>query len=137
MENNSDAATEIMMSVLKLEQLAQLAICIVALYHQPVHMAWWLWPLLFLLPDISTVGYLINTRVGAACYNIAHHKAVAGLFICIGFFFHLPVWFLIGFVFYGHSSFDRALGYGLKYADSFQHTHLGFIGKKKDVEVIR
>jgi hypothetical protein len=29
----------------------------------------------------------------------------------------------------GHSSFDRVLGYGLKYDDDFKHTHLGWIGK--------
>jgi hypothetical protein len=30
---------------------------------------------------------------------------------------------------FGHSAFDRMLGYGMKYTDSFQHTHLGLIGK--------
>jgi len=33
-------------------------------------------------------------------------------------------------VLYGHSSFDRLCGYGLKYVDDFKHTHLGWIGKK-------
>jgi hypothetical protein len=28
-----------------------------------------------------------------------------------------------------HSSLDRVLGYGLKYPDAFQNTHLGRIGK--------
>ena len=30
---------------------------------------------------------------------------------------------------YGHSSFDRVLGYGLKHEDAFQNTHLGRIGR--------
>jgi hypothetical protein len=34
-------------------------------------------------------------------------------------------------VLYGHSSMDRMLGYGLKYADDFKHTHLGWLGKSK------
>lgn len=34
-----------------------------------------------------------------------------------------------GLLLFGHSAFDRLLGYGLKYADSFQNTHLGRIGK--------
>jgi hypothetical protein len=37
---------------------------------------------------------------------------------------------LIGVILLGHSSLDRALGYGLKYEDSFQNTHLGRIGKE-------
>jgi hypothetical protein len=31
----------------------------------------------------------------------------------------------------GHSSADRILGYGLKYSDSFHHTHLGWIGRAR------
>ena len=30
---------------------------------------------------------------------------------------------------FGHSSFDRVMGYGLKHEDSFQNTHLGGIGR--------
>ena len=30
---------------------------------------------------------------------------------------------------FGHSSFDRIMGYGLKHEDAFQNTHLGKIGK--------
>jgi hypothetical protein len=29
-----------------------------------------------------------------------------------------------------HVAVDRALGYGLKYPDSFAHTHLGWIGRQ-------
>jgi hypothetical protein len=36
---------------------------------------------------------------------------------------------LTGLILFGHSSMDRVLGYGMKYSDSFQHTHLGMIGK--------
>ena len=28
-----------------------------------------------------------------------------------------------------HAAFDRSLGYGLKYALGFRHTHLGLIGR--------
>src|SRR3954470_22529461 len=33
-------------------------------------------------------------------------------------------------IWFAHIGLDRALGYGLKYDDSFQHTHLGWIGKR-------
>ncbi len=36
-----------------------------------------------------------------------------------------------GLILYGHASLDRIFGYGLKFGNSFQHTHLGWIGKMK------
>ena len=30
---------------------------------------------------------------------------------------------------FGHSSFDRVFGYGLKHENAFQNTHLGRIGR--------
>ncbi|WP_218779859.1 DUF4260 family protein [Hymenobacter crusticola] len=38
--------------------------------------AWWVLPAIFLLPDVSTLGYLAGPRVGALCYNLAYHKAL-------------------------------------------------------------
>ena len=36
------------------------------------HGSWLLFALLFLLPDVSMVGYLANARAGAAIYNAIH-----------------------------------------------------------------
>jgi hypothetical protein len=119
-----------MKNMLKAEQATQLALTITALYYQPIHFAWWLWPILFLSPDLSMLGYMWNTRVGAVLYNLAHHKAVAGALIVVGFIGHMPGWLFWGLLLWAHSSFDRVMGYGLKFPDSFQHTHLGLIGKK-------
>lgn len=116
--------------LLKLEELAQLILCIAGLYFLPLHIYWWLWPVLFLLPDLSMIGYLVNTKVGALCYNLAHHKGTAGIIILAGWFLSNPVLLLIGLLLWGHSAFDRVLGYGLKFPDSFKHTHLGMIGKE-------
>ncbi|MFN3665935.1 MAG: DUF4260 family protein, partial [Sediminibacterium sp.] len=41
------------------------------------------------------------------------------------------VWQAKLLVLLAHSTFDRVAGYGLKYFDSFDHTHLGWIGKSK------
>jgi hypothetical protein len=111
--------------VLKLEELAQLAICLVAMYYQPIELRWWIWVILFFLPDIGMLGYLINTSVGAVSYNLFHHKMIAVLILGAGWYMHMPVLTLSGLLLYGHSSFDRVFGYGLKYFDSFKHTHLG------------
>ena len=114
-----------MEKTLKLEELAQLAITLVALYYQPLEFRWWTWIILFLLPDIGMLGYLINTSVGAITYNLFHHKMIALGVLGIGWFMGMPVVTLSGLLLYGHSSFDRVMGYGLKYFDSFKHTHLG------------
>ena len=103
----------------------------IALYFQPLHFAWWLWPVIFLSPDLSMAGYLINTRAGAACYNLAHHKGIAGILMIAGYFAHIPLLLFIGSLLYAHSCFDRMMGYGLKFPDSFNHTHLGMIGKAR------
>lgn len=90
----------------------------------------WLFWALFLAPDIGFVGYAFSTRAGVLTYNILHHKGIGiGLYVC-GAMMSMPPMQLAGLVIFGHSSFDRLLGYGLKFPDSFQHTHLGNIGKK-------
>lgn len=118
-----------MNNLLKSEQAAQLALAILALYLQPIHIAWWLWLFLFLSPDIGMAGYLMNNQVGAWVYNFFHHRGVAAIVIFAGYFLHVPWVLLIGLVLFAHSAFDRMLGYGLKYPDGFAHTHLGYVGK--------
>ena len=120
-----------MKQLIALEEVAQLAAAIAGLYYQPIAVMWWLWPFIFLSPDLSMVGYLVNPKVGAWLYNLAHHKAVAVACMAIGWFGHAPLCLFIGLLLYAHSSFDRTMGYGLKYEDDFGHTHLGMIGKKK------
>ena len=118
-----------MKKLLQSEEFAQLALAIIGLYFAPVHVAWWLWPVLFLAPDLSMLGYMVNTRFGALTYNLAHHKLVAGAILLLGWFTNQPIILTTGLLLWAHSSFDRIMGYGLKYSDSFQHTHLGMIGK--------
>jgi hypothetical protein len=92
--------------------------------------SWWMYALLFFLPDISFAAYLINTKIGAWTYNLFHHKGLMTGLILAGYFAQLPLLLAIGIVFLGHSCFDRVFGYGLKFADNFKHTHLGNIGKQ-------
>ncbi|MBU1373538.1 MAG: DUF4260 domain-containing protein [Bacteroidetes bacterium] len=119
-----------MKTILKTEELAQLSIAVYALYLQPIHIFWGLWIILFLAPDLGMLGYLINTKIGAIIYNLFHHKLIAILISAFGFFFANHILLLIGIILFAHSSFDRMMGYGLKYNDGFNHTHLGMVGKK-------
>lgn len=114
--------------LINLEELAKLAFSyFVSLY---LGFSWWAFFALLFLPDISIIGYIINTKVGAWCYNLFHHQGTAILTGVTGIILGLPELQLAGLVLFGHSALDRALGYGLKYNDNFKHTHLGWIGAK-------
>ncbi len=116
--------------LLTAEEIAQLFIGIIGLYIQPLHVSWWLWIPLFLSPDISMLGYLINTKLGAILYNLFHHKLIAIGILITGYFLNENIWVFIGLLLFTHSCFDRIFGYGLKFSDNFKHTHLGMIGQK-------
>lgn len=112
---------------LKLEELAMLLLSLVLFSFSGA--SWWWYLGLFFVPDVSFAAYAVNSRVGAFFYNLLHHKGLALLIFGMGYYLKAEGAMLVGSVFFGHSSFDRILGYGLKYPDDFQHTHLGWIGK--------
>ncbi|HMN06691.1 MAG TPA: DUF4260 domain-containing protein [Flavobacteriales bacterium] len=115
--------------LLKLEELAQLGVCIGTLVMHGV--PWWMYLLLAIGPDIGMPGYLAGPRTGAFTYNLFHHKGIALALATLGAFGWMPVALVAGVVLYGHSGLDRLFGFGLKYGDSFHNTHLGWIGKPK------
>lgn len=116
-----------MKNLLRLEELAMFGLAIYLNSYLPFD-GWLFWAL-FLAPDISMLGYLFNTRVGAIAYNVFHHKGVAIACYLAGYFLVIHELTLAGVVLFGHSSFDRIMGYGLKYSDNFKNTHLGWIGQ--------
>ena len=73
------------------------------------------------------IGYLVNTKVGAVTYNLFHHKAVGCILILPGVIQTNDYLLFAGLLFLAHSSFDRILGYGLKYPDNFKHTNVGYM----------
>jgi hypothetical protein len=82
--------------------------------------------LLFFLPDLSILTYLLGPRVGAIIYNLFHTLSLPLFGIAIGLMSQSTYW-IAGFslIWIAHIGFDRALGFGLKYPDSFSHTTLG------------
>jgi hypothetical protein len=117
-----------MKNLIQLEEAAMFFLSIY-LFNQ-LHFAWWWFVALILTPDLSMMGYLVNNKVGAICYNIVHHKAVAIVFYITGLYLHNEILQLAGLILFSHSSMDRMMGYGLKYFEGFKFTHLGVIGKK-------
>ena len=120
-----------MKTTLKLEEVAMTAIAIYFLTNFNLGLPLWLWIILFFAPDISMLGYLVDTKVGAFVYNLFHHKGLALAIAVAGYFFHTDVATSIGILLFAHASFDRIWGYGLKYEDSFKNTHLGSLEKIK------
>lgn len=117
-----------MKNILRIEELAMFGL---ALYlNSFLHFESWIFWALFLLPDLSMLGYLINPRVGALSYNLFHHKGIAIALYFAGLYGIRPEFSLLGLVLFAHSSFDRIFGYGLKFFDNFKNTHLGWIGNK-------
>ncbi|KMQ60122.1 hypothetical protein ACM46_17950 [Chryseobacterium angstadtii] len=114
---------------LQLEYFAFLILGIFAFGR--TELSWWWFAGLFFAPDISMLGYIINNKVGAFFYNLFHHLGLAIAVYLVGTVLALPYLQMAGAILFSHSAFDRILGYGLKYPDSFQNTHLGKIGKDK------
>ena len=91
--------------------------------------SWWIYAALFLVPDLSFAGYLGGPRIGAMVYNAAHSYLAPMAAMTTGFATASPLVLSIAMIWLAHIGFDRALGYGLKYAAGFGFTHLGRIGK--------
>ncbi|UHG92391.1 DUF4260 domain-containing protein [Spirosoma oryzicola] len=111
-----------MKTLLKSEELIQF-LGAIYLFSQ-VNFAWWWFPALLLAPDLSMIGYAVNPAVGAVVYNIVHHKGLGISIGLLGLMLGNQNLMLAGIILFAHSSMDRALGYGLKYTDSFKHTSL-------------
>lgn len=91
--------------------------------YRALHGPWWAL-LLGFLADLSFVAYLAGPRAGAHAYNLLHALVVPVALGLLGWTWHLPLALLIALIWSAHIGFDRLFGYGLKYPDAFEHTHL-------------
>lgn len=86
---------------------------------------WGLFALLFLVPDLSLLGYLQSAkRPSAAFYNVVHSYVLP---LALG----LLAWergevmgVQLALIWLAHISFDRCVGFGLKFPESFRYTHI-------------
>lgn len=116
--------------VLKLEALG-LLVLFTSIYFHLYPGTWGFYLALFFVPDLSFILFVVSKKMGAIAYNIFHHQGVMSLLFIAGFLLSNDWIMKIGLIFLAHSTFDRVAGYGLKYLDSFDHTHLGWVGKSK------
>ncbi|WP_199563469.1 MULTISPECIES: DUF4260 domain-containing protein [unclassified Oceanispirochaeta] len=115
--------------LLRLEELGFFLITIYLFTLLPY--PWWVYPLLLFIPDISILGYMINSVTGAYLYNFIHHRGIALILYVCGVLMARPMIAVVGLMLFAHSSLDRVFGYGLKHKEGFNQTHLGEIGSKE------
>jgi hypothetical protein len=101
-----------MKTLLRLEEVALILLSVYLFLG--LDLAWWWFPLLFFVPDVSMLGFVINPKAGAFTYNLIHHKALSVSLYLLGSLIQMPGLQLAGLVMFGHSSLDRVLGFGLQ-----------------------
>ena len=84
----------------------------------------WLFFLLLLLPDLSILGYLVNGTIGTTLYNFVHHLSLPTIIIILIILLDSMSYLAFPIIWIAHILLDGALGYGLKYKESFKETHL-------------
>lgn len=95
----------------------------IVLYAQ-LDIAWWWYPLLFLLPDATFAAWALGPVWGARFYNVAHWYALP---LALGVLALLNGWtfgIALALIWAGHIGADRLVGYGFKYSSAFKDTHL-------------
>ena len=112
----------------RLENLALVVFSVVAFVA--LDFAWWWLLALFLLFDVSMVGYVRSPRFGAWTYNLVHNYVAPAALGAVGIALDLRWALFVALVWAFHIAIDRTLGYGLKFTDAFTRTHLGDIGRR-------
>ncbi len=113
---------------LRLEGAVALTLAVLA--YRATGAGWLMFAILFLAPDLSMIGYLINKRVGARIYNFGHSYLTPSAVALLGIAQGTTVLWPIALIWAAHIGFDRLVGYGLKYSEAFGATHLGWKGKR-------
>lgn len=123
------AVTGIPQKLLRLEGLGLLILATAgfALTDQ----SWWLYAILFFIPDVSFAAYGAGPKPGAVVYNAFHSTVGPAMLAGIGLLLDSSLLLGIAAIWAAHIGFDRMLGYGLKYASGFSDTHLGRIGRAR------
>jgi len=119
-----------MKSIVSLEYMAA-AMVVATFYVVVAQFDWWWLIVLFLIVDISAIGYVVNDRVGALVYNIGHSMIGPAILAVVYIMSDSRVVLFITLLWLFHILADRAFGYGLKHVKGFHHTHLGPLGKAK------
>ncbi|KAA6457209.1 DUF4260 family protein [Acidobacteria bacterium AB60] len=109
--------------LLRLEGLAIGAIT--AVFYARTGASWWLFAALWLAPDLSILGYLLGSCRGSRVYNAAHTYTLPATLALCGLVLRAPALLPFALIWANHIAIDRLMGYGLKFSNGFDWTHLG------------
>jgi hypothetical protein len=111
--------------LLRLESLLVLSASVVV-YRTAFHGPWWLFAVLFLVPDISLLGYAAHgrRRLAATVYNTGHNYILPAVTGLAGWGWGSLRAEQVAGIWIAHIAFDRVLGYGLKFSEGFKPTHI-------------
>jgi hypothetical protein len=111
--------------ITKILKFEGLAVFLASLHFYSILDGSWLtFVLLWLVPDISMIGYLKGKKIGAALYNVAHTYVLALAVIFFGLWQGDNFIISLGVILASHIGFDRFLGFGLKRPSGFKDTHI-------------
>jgi hypothetical protein len=115
--------------LLRLEGL--IAAVISAALYARTGASWWLFAALWLVPDLSMLGYVGGQPCrGARIYNAFHTYLLPGMLALAALVLHARGLAPVALIWINHIGVDRLLGIGLKYAEGFGFTHLGRVGRE-------
>jgi hypothetical protein len=109
--------------LLRLEGLAMGAVSVV-LYAR-TGASWWLFAALWLAPDLSILGYLAGPCRGSRVYNAAHTYTIPITLAVCALLLRANALLPFALIWVNHIAVDRLMGYGLKFSNGFDSTHLG------------
>ncbi|MEI3612701.1 DUF4260 domain-containing protein [Pseudogracilibacillus sp. SO30301A] len=111
--------------LLHLEGLAILTISTYFYFY--LQFSWLMFIILLFAPDLSALGYLKNNKVGSIVYNLFHTYTIPVAIIIFSLLIQSHIILMISLIWVAHIGMDRLFGYGLKFPEKFQDTHLNRI----------
>jgi hypothetical protein len=115
---------------LRIEGLS--AVVLTAVLYAHAGASWWLFAALWLVPDLSMLGYLAGPCWGARTYNAIHTYITPATLAVVALLLHQRGLLPFALIWANHIGMDRMLGYGLKYPAGFGWTHLSRLGRSSD-----
>jgi hypothetical protein len=107
-----------------------LAAALSAILYARSGASWWTFAVLWLVPDLTMLGYLVDSCWGARLYNSVHSYITPASLAVVALVLHQTTLVPFALIWANHIAVDRLLGYGLKYPQGFAWTHLGRLQKR-------
>jgi hypothetical protein len=111
-------------TLLRLEGLAVGAVS--AVLYARTGASWWLFAALWLVPDLSILGYFAGSCRGSRVYNAAHTYTLPITLAVCALLLRANALLPFALIWANHIAVDRLMGYGLKFSNGFDWTHLGW-----------